>query len=154
MLKGIDHRLNSDVLGTLRAMGHGDTIVLVDRNFPSSSMAKSTVHGSPLFMENLSAADVAKAILSVMPVDNFVDDYALAMEVVGAPDETPDVQKEVEAALKTAEGSDKALTKIERFAFYEAAKNAYAIVQTGETRFYGCFIFKKGVIAPDQLFEV
>ncbi|WP_319531325.1 RbsD/FucU domain-containing protein [uncultured Cohaesibacter sp.] len=153
MLKGIDHRLNSELLGALRAMGHGDTIVLVDRNFPSFSVAKNTIHGTPLFMENLSAAVVAKAILSVMPLDNFVEDYAVAMEVVGAPDETPDVQKEVEAVLKAAEGSDKALSKVERFSFYEAAKNAYAIVQTGETRFYGCFIFKKGVIAPDQVFE-
>ncbi len=105
-------------------------------------------------MENLSAAEVTKILLSVMPVDDFVDDYAMAMEVVGAPNETPDVQKEVEAELKAAAGSDKALMKIERFAFYEEAKNAYAILQTGETRFYGCFIFKKGVIAPDDVFEV
>lgn len=154
MLKGIDHRLNADMLATLRAMGHGDTIVLVDRNFPAQSVATETTLGMPLMMENLSAAEVTKIILSVMPVDNFVDDYALAMEVVGAPNDTPDVQVEVEAELKSAEGQDKALQKIERFAFYEAAKNAYAVVQTGETRFYGCFIFKKGVIAPDQVHEV
>jgi len=154
MLKNIDHRLNADVLATLRAMGHGDTIVLVDRNFPSQSTALETTLGMPLMMENLTAAEVTKIILSVMPVDNFVDDYALAMEVVGAPNETPDVQKEVEAELKSAEGADKSLQKMERFAFYEAAKNSYAVIQTGETRFYGCFIFKKGVIAPDDVFEV
>ena len=154
MLKNIDHRLNADVLATLRAMGHGDTIVLVDRNFPSQSTALETTLGMPLLMENLSAAEVTKIILSVMPVDNFVDDYALAMEVVGDANSTPDVQKEVEAELKSAEGADKALQKIERFAFYEAAKDAYAVIQTGETRFYGCFIFKKGVIAPDDVTEV
>ena len=154
MLKNIDHRLNADVLATLRAMGHGDTIVLVDRNFPSQSTALETTLGMPLMMENLSAAEVTKIILSVMPVDNFVDDYAVAMEVVGDANATPDVQKEVEAELKSAEGADKSLEKMERFAFYEAAKNAYAVIQTGETRFYGCFIFKKGVIAPDDVFEV
>ena len=154
MLKNIDHRLNADMLATLRAMGHGDTIVLVDRNFPAHSVAAETTIGMPLMMENLPAAEVAKIILSVMPVDNFVDDYACAMEVVGAPNDTPDVQKEIEAELKAAEGNDKSLTKIERFAFYEAAKSAYAIVQTGETRFYGCFIFKKSVIAPDDVVEV
>ncbi|PLW78008.1 RbsD/FucU family protein [Cohaesibacter celericrescens] len=154
MLKGIDHRLNSDMLGTLRAMGHGDTIVLVDRNFPCQSVAAQTTLGKPLLMENLSASEVTKIILSVMPIDDFVDDYAVAMEVVGAADETPKVQQEVEAELKASQGQDKALQKIERFAFYEAAKNAYAVVQTGETRFYGCFIFKKGVIAPDDVFEV
>jgi len=154
MLKNIDHRLNADVLATLRAMGHGDTIVLVDRNFPSQSTALETTLGMPLMMENLSAAEVTKIILSVMPVDNFVDDYALAMEVVGDADSIPDVQKEVEAELKSAEGEDKHLQKIERFAFYEAAKDAYAVIQTGETRFYGCFIFKKGVIAPDDVVEV
>jgi len=91
MLKNIDHRLNADVLATLRAMGHGDTIVLVDRNFPSQSTALETTLGMPLLMENLSAAEVTKIILSVMPVDNFVDDYALAMEVVGDANSTPDV---------------------------------------------------------------
>lgn len=151
MLKGIDHRLNADVLAALRAMGHGDTIVLVDRNFPAQSMAVETTIGKPLLMENLSASEVTRAVLSVLPIDNFVDDYASTMEVVDRPEETPAVQREVETALREIEGDDKRLQKIERFSFYEEAKKAYAILQTGETRFYGCFIFRKGVIAPENV---
>ena len=150
MLKGIDPRLNADVLGALRAMGHGDLVVLADVNFPADALARQTVTGRLLRMENLSAADAAQAILSVLPLDTFVDDFASRMEVVGAPADIPPVQTEVQAEIDRAEGRARPMQGVERFAFYEKAKGAYAVIQAGERRFYGCFLLRKGVIGPDE----
>jgi len=149
MLKGIDPLLNADVLRALRAMGHGDDVVVCDANFPADSVARQTVTGKLLRMDGVSAARVARAVLSVMPLDSFVDTPALRMEIVGKPDEVPPVQAEVQAEVDRAEGRSWPMGSIERFAFYERAKRAYCVIQTGERRFYGCFVFKKGVIAPE-----
>ena len=149
MLKGIDNRLNAEVLHCLRAMGHGDMLVLTDTNFPSDSVAAQTVVGSLLRMENLTSAQATQAILSVLPLDTFVDDFALRMEIVGKPNEIPPVQSEVQAEIDRAEGRPRPMQSIERFAFYDLAKTAYAVIQTGERRFYGCFIFRKAVIPPE-----
>ncbi len=149
MLKGIDNRLNAEVLHTLRAMGHGDTLVISDTNFPSDSIARQTTIGTLLRMENLTCAEAAQAVLSVLPLDTFVDDFAARMEVVGKPSDIPQVQAEVQAEIDRAEGRPRPMLSIERFAFYEEAKKAYAVIQTGERRFYGCFIFRKGVIPPE-----
>jgi L-fucose mutarotase len=149
MLKGIDHRLNAEVLGALRAMGHGDVLILADTNFPADSVARATVTGQLLRMDNLTAAEAAEAILSVLPLDTFVPDFAGRMEVVGAAEQVPPVQVEVQAAINAAEGADRPMIQIERFAFYDMARKAYAVVQTGERRFFGCFMFRKGVIAPE-----
>jgi len=150
MLKGLDPRLNADVLHVLRAMGHGDTLILSDTNFPASSIAKETTHGALLRMENLTAAEAAEAILSVLPLDTFVDDFAARMEVVGDPDRIEPTQAEVQAAIDAAEGTPRPMLSVERFAFYDLAKTSYAVIQTGERRFYGCFMFRKGVIGPED----
>ncbi len=149
MLKGIDDRLNAEVLACLRAMGHGDVLVIADTNFPSDSVARATVTGQLLRMDNLTAAQAANAILSVLPLDTFVDDFAGRMEVVGEPDEIPPVQVEVQAEIDRAEGKPRPMMGIERFAFYDMARESYAVIQTGERRFYGCFMFRKGDIQPD-----
>ena len=149
MLKNIDPLLNADVLGALRAMGHGDDLIIADTNFPSDSVARQTVCGKLLRIDR-PAAEVVAAVLSVMPLDTFVDDSAARMEIVGAPDEIPPVQEEVQAAIDRAEGKAWPMTSIERYAFYERAKQAYCVIQTGERRFYGCFAFRKGVIPPDE----
>ncbi|MGN6467135.1 MAG: RbsD/FucU family protein [Rhizobiaceae bacterium] len=149
MLKGIDPILNADVLYALRSMGHGDDLIIADTNFPSDSVARQTRLGRLLRIDNASAGRVAKAILSVMPLDSFVDHAALRMEIVGAPDEVPPVQVEVQQAIDAAEGKSMPMGSIERFAFYDLAKKSYCVIQTGERRFYGCFAFKKGVIPPD-----
>ena len=149
MLKGIDNRLNAEVLATLRAMGHGDVVIVADTNFPADSVAQATVTGKLLRMENLTGAEAVRAILSVLPLDTFVDDFAGRMEVVGAPDELPPVQAEVQAEIDRAEGRPRLMTSIERFAFYDMARAAYAVIQTGERRFYGCFMLRKGVIPPE-----
>lgn len=149
MLKGIDPRLNAEVLHVLRAMGHGDVLILADTNFPSDSVSRATVYGGLLRMDNLTATEAAAAVLSVLPLDTFVDDFAGRMEIVGAPDEVPPVQQEVQDEIDRAEGQPRPMVPIERFAFYDMARQAYAVIQTGERRFYGCFMFRKGVIPPD-----
>lgn len=149
MLKNISPLLNADVLYALKAMGHGDYLILSDTNFPADSIARQTVLGKLLRMENTTSAQAAEAILSLMPLDTFIDNAAERMEIVGSPDELPDVQTEVQAAIDRAEGKHWPLKSIERFAFYEKAKKAYCVVQTGERRFYGCFVLTKGVIPPD-----
>ncbi len=147
MLKGIDPLLNADVLGVLRAMGHGDDLIITDTNFPSDSVARQTVYGSLLRID-ASATDVVQAVLSVMPIDTFVDDAAARMEVVDEPKTILPVMTEVQDKVSAVNGPNR-LLPIERFSFYDRAKKAYAIIQTGERRFYGCFAFRKGVIGPN-----
>lgn len=149
MLKGIDPRLNAEVLHVLRAMGHGDVLVIADTNFPSDAIARQTRTGTLLRMDNLTCAQAAQAVLSVLPLDTFVDDFAARMEVVGDPARIEPVQAEVQVEIDRAEGRPRPMISVERFAFYEQAKQAYAVIQTGERRFYGCFLFRKGVIAPE-----
>ena len=149
MLKGIDHRLNADVLGALRAMGHGDYLIVSDTNFPADTNAQQTTLGYLLRMENLTAAEAINAILSVMPLDTFVDDFAVRMRVGDDPDDIPPVQQEVIAEIE-AVGEGRPLPDIDRFDFYDLAKGAYAVIQTGERRFYGCFMLRKGVIPPEE----
>lgn len=150
MLKGIDNRLNADVLRVLRAAGHGDVIIVSDTNFPADQVARATVTGELLRMENLTAAEAVNAILSVLPLDTFVDDFAGRMEVGDTPDEIPPVQAEVQAEIDAAEGRPRPMISFERFAFYDMARESYAVIQTGERRFYGCFMLRKGVIPPED----
>ncbi|HAB36975.1 MAG: ribose ABC transporter [Tateyamaria sp.] len=146
MLKGIDPILNAEVLYALRAMGHGDDLIIADTNFPSDSIARETVLGNVLRI-NRSAAEAIRAVLSVYPLDTFVDDAAGRMEVVGEPNTLLPVMHEVQAELSAVGGPE--MLGIERYAFYERAKQAYAVIQTDERRFYGCFSFRKGVVPPD-----
>jgi len=147
LLKNLDPLLNADVLHALRAMGHGDYLVLSDTNFPSDSVARKTVLGKLLRID-ASCPRAARAILSVMPLDTFVEHAVFRMEVVGNPKDIQPVQKEVQAEIDKAEGKPWPMGSIERMQFYEVAKKAYCVITTAETRFYGCFIFTKGVIPP------
>lgn len=149
MLKGIDPRLSPDILYALALMGHGDTIIVADTNFPLETVARQTTFGRALHMDNLSSAEAVAALLTVFPLDTFVDDFAARMQMVGAPDEIPSVQAEVQRAIDHAEGKSRPLIGVERFAFYDLAKNAFAVIGAGERRFYGCFMLRKGVIGPD-----
>ncbi len=150
MLKNIDPALNADVLHALRSMGHGDTLVVSDTNFPSDSVARHTSVGKVLRIDNVSAARAVRAILSVMPLDTPLHSSAGRMELMGAPGEIPPVQQEVQAEIDRANGTVVPMYGVERFAFYEEAKRAYCVVTTGETRFYGCFLFTKGVVPPNE----
>lgn len=141
MLKGIDPLLNAELLHILRAMGHGDDLALVDRNFPAASVARRLVT-----LDGVDVVRAGRAILSVFPLDSFVEKPALRMEVVGKPEEIPEVQRQLQEEIDKAEGKSLPMGSLERFAFYEAAKKAFAVVATGESRPYGCFLLKKGVI--------
>ena len=122
MLIGINPLLNADVLYTLRAMGHGDDLIIADTNFPSDSVARETVLGEVLRID-ATAAEVVRAILSVYPLDTFVDDSAARMEVVDAPKTILTVMQEVQNEVLNV-GGPKEMQSIERYAFYERAKKA------------------------------
>ncbi|WP_042263940.1 RbsD/FucU family protein [Paraburkholderia heleia] len=150
MLKNLDPLLNADVLQALRAMGHGDELVVCDANFPADSVARATVLGKLLRIDGADAPRAVRAILSVLPLDTFVEAPAMRMEVVGEPDTIPAVQREAQAEVDAAEGRAVPFAPIERHAFYARARKAYCVIATGETRGYGCFVFTKGVLlAPD-----
>ncbi len=143
MLKNIPALLNADLLHALQSMGHGDELALVDRNFPAASVARRLVR-----LDGADVVQAAQAILTLLPVDTFVDPPALRMEVVGDPQTVPPVQLGFKRALDAAEGRDVTLAGLERFAFYERARTAFAVVTTSESRPYGCFLLIKGVIMP------
>lgn len=148
MLKGLDPRLGADVLACLRAMGHGDKIVVADANFPAESVACRTVLGRLLRMDNLTTPDALRAILSILPLDTFVEDFAVRMQVVGDAELIPEVMLEAQVEIDQAEGTERPMIGVERFDFYKRAEGAFAVIQTGERRFYGNVILRKGVIAP------
>jgi len=144
MLININPILSPDLLCTLHSMGHGDKIVLADANFPSSSFAKKLIR-----LDGVNIPDATKAILSVFPLDSFVEYPIKRMEIDNNPNEINDVHKDFIKELKNTSGNNWKVGTIERFEFYKESKNAYAIVSTTDARAYGCFILTKGVIKPD-----
>jgi L-fucose mutarotase len=142
MLKGIPPILGPDLLHTLRAMGHGDELAIVDANYPAENAGPMVIR-----LDGLLATDVLDAVLTLMPLDTFVDEQAIGMEVVGNPKKREQTHKDFDKIVKKHEPEMK-LTLLERFAFYDRVKDAYAIVQTGERRLYGNVLLKKGIIRP------
>ncbi|RDJ22078.1 fucose-binding protein [Bosea caraganae] len=151
MLKGLDPLLSPDLLWLLAAMGHGDDIAVVDANHPAESIARSTISGRIVRLPGLTMARAVSAILTVLPLDDFEPAPARRMQVVGAPDTIPLVQREVQAVLDAAAGNASPMAGIERFAFYDNAKSAFGIVQVGDTRPYGCFLLRKGVLTAESV---
>lgn len=145
MLKGIDPLLTPELLWVLAAMGHGDDIALVDANHPAERVARATASGRLVRMPGVALPRIAEAILSVLPLDRG-DDAARRMTAAGHPDGWTDVQREVQAAVDRARAAAMPMPGIERFAFYEAAKAGFAVVQAGDTRPYGCFLLRCGVV--------
>lgn len=143
MLKGLSPFLTPELLKILCEMGHGDEIVLADGNFPSEAIGQRVVR-----LDAHAGTDVLKAIMSVFPIDTYSDPNAFLMEVVpGDNVETP-IWDEYSHIMKESEGETVRIGHIERFAFYERAKKAYAVIATGETALYANLILKKGVISP------
>ncbi|MDE2384526.1 MAG: ribose ABC transporter [Alphaproteobacteria bacterium] len=152
MLKSVHPLLNAEVLYAMRQMGHGDDLVIADTNFPAETVARETTFGRLLRID-ADLPGTVRAVLSQFPLDTFVDNAARRMEVVGKPAEVLPIHAEVQREIDAAEGAGKfKLVGVERFAFYEAAKKSFAVIQAHERRFYGCFIFKMGVIPPEQGF--
>ncbi|MDR3314169.1 MAG: fucose isomerase [Oscillospiraceae bacterium] len=139
MLKNIPAILPPDLLKTLAEMGHGDELVLADGNFPAAALAQRLVradgHGIPALLE---------AILQLYPLDTYVD-CPVALMDNGDPGRRPPVWEDYSKAILRHEG-DRQVELVERFAFYDRAKKAYAILATGETALYANIILKKGVV--------
>ena len=139
MLKQIDPLLNPQLLTILAEMGHGDELAIVDANFPAATMGKRVVY------VGASAPSTLDAILTLLPLDDFVEAPAAVMH---DPQRIPDTVKDFQASVNKAEGRTIPLDHIDRFSFYERAQAAFAVVATAETRLYGCILLKKGVIRP------
>src|SRR5688572_16125172 len=145
MLRGIDPILSPDLLRILRAMGHGDEIVIADANYPGEATARALVR-----LDGVVATRTLRAVLSVMPLDTFVDDPAISMQMVDDPVGVPPVVEEFQEIIDTVADHPARIKPLERFAFYERARGAFAVVQTGERRLYGNIIVKKGVLLPED----
>lgn len=147
MLKNIDPLLTPELLYVLALMGHGDELAIVDANFPAYSVARGTCHGRAISVAGASTPAVARAVLSVLPLD---DRETTPLRVMSAPDGTPcEVHQEIQQLVKSVPGGTVALGGVERFAFYDASRLCFAIVQTGERRLYGNVLIKKGVVPTD-----
>ena len=141
MLKGIDPLLSGDLLKILDDMGHGDQLLLVDRNYPAAASGKSVIR-----LGEVGVLRAAQAILSVYPLDSFIEHPLERMEVEDDPSKTTSLQDELLPLACAAEGRDLRYGVIPRLDFYQRAKQAYAVVHTLEDQPYGCFILHKGVI--------
>ncbi|QMU57418.1 MAG: ribose ABC transporter [Boseongicola sp.] len=141
MLRNIDPILSPDLLHALAAMGHGDEIVIADANYPAESAPPICIRA-----DGSDASAILRAVLSIMPLDSFVDDPATTMQVVGDPDAVPDAVKDFQKVIDETADNPAQIVSLERFHFYDRAATAFAVVQTGERRLYGNIILKKGVI--------
>jgi L-fucose mutarotase len=146
MLKGIDQRLSAEIVHVLMLMGHGDDILICDINHPAASIARDTTHGRLIDMAGCDIPTAARAILTLMPLDTFVEAPVTRMEVVGDPTAHMPVFGRMQAVIDAAEGRTVPMRAVERFAFYAAARQAFAVVRTADSGPYGCFILKKGVV--------
>ena len=141
MLKGIPEIVDPELLHVLACLGHGDEVAIVDRNYPAVSTGRRVVH-----LRGVDVTTAAEAILQLVPVDTFVDEPVIRMEVVGDPDEMPDVQREFLRIVSRAAGRDVRMGSLSRFEFYERVRSAFAVVATSEARPYGCFLITTGVV--------
>jgi L-fucose mutarotase len=141
VLKNVHPLLTGPLLSLLDQMGHGDSLGLVDRNFPAYR------YGAPVIdFRGVDTEAAAEALLSVFPLDGFVDEAVHRMEIDGSPAEVTTATASLQKVADAAEGRPVRIASVERFAFYDLAKGAYAFVQTGETVPYSCYLLRKGVV--------
>jgi L-fucose mutarotase len=143
MLKGIPARISPELMYALMKMGHGDELVLADGNFPADSIARRIVRA-----DGLSVPEVLEAVLQFFPLDPYAEAAAFVMQPVPGDPPKPPIWKKFKQLLDAAEGKGVELKQVERFAFYEQAQQAYAVVATSETALYANLILKKGVVVP------
>ncbi len=141
MLKGIPPLLTPDLLHALASMGHGDTIAIVDANFPSASVGRLVIT-----VAGAGAHEVLGAVLDVMPLDTAGGTPAYTMEVLGEPDAIPEPVADFAAVLADRDLLDVEIGHLDRQAFYERASEAFAVVRTGELRPYGNILLVKGTV--------
>ena len=144
MLKGISKILSPELLKVLCEMGHSDKLVIADGNFPAETMGKDAI---VIRMDGHGVCDVLDAILQLFPLDTYVEKPVNLMQVMqGDHVETPIWNEYEEIISKYDERGKNAIGQIERFAFYEEAKTAYAIIATGESALYANVMLQKGVV--------
>ena len=140
MLKGISPLLSPELLATLCSMGHGDEIVLADAHFPGESCGQRVIRA-----DGLKIAPLLEAILPLFELDSFVPDPIRMMDAVPGDTLDPAVESSYLIPIRKHAPNAPAIGRVERFAFYEQAEEAFAVVMTGETAKYGNIILKKGV---------
>ncbi len=140
MLLGIDPLLNGEALGVLRDMGHGDSVALVDANFPAHYL------GPPAIRLDVDLVRAGRAILSVLPLDGYADAPVLRMEVDGRPKEPNEAHEAFAAMVAEAAGPGWPMGSLERFRFYEEARGCACVFATLERRAYANVILVKGVL--------
>lgn len=144
MLKGIPPILSPELLKALCEMGHGDELVIADGNFPSQSIGKNAV---VVRADGHGAAEILDAVLKLIPLDAYTQQPVALMQVVpGDSCPTPEIWDKYREILKKHEPEHCDIEMMERFAFYERAKNAYLIIATGETAIYANVLLEKGVV--------
>ncbi len=146
MLRHVDPAISAELLYVLMLMGHGDDIVVCDVNHPAVSIAKETTYGKLISVTGCKIPQLTKAILGLMPLDDFVEQPVMRMRVVGDPDGVVPIFGEMQKALNESQGKSVNMGAYDRFDFYAAAKKSFAIVRTSDPGPYGCFIIRKGVI--------
>lgn len=146
MLKSIPDFFTADLLWTLAAMGHGDTLTVVDRNFPASSVASDTKSGKSIELPGMNVTDVIEGIVRFLPVDDFLEVPLFCMKPVHSPDSLLEVQNQVHNIVKRAESREVKMVALDRMDFYAMARKSFAVVHTSESRPYGCFVIAKGVV--------
>ncbi len=141
MLKGIHPLLSPDLLHAMAAMGHGDEIAIVDANFPAASLGPRLIE-----IRGASSPDVLDALLTLFPLDTGVVPAVFTMEVIDDPAAVPDPVMDFAEVFTQHRLADCEIGTLERYAFYERAKRAFALVRTGEMRPYGNILLVKGVV--------
>jgi L-fucose mutarotase len=141
MLKGIDSLLHADLLYLLAAMGHGDELAIVDRNFPAVAKSQRLAR-----LEGSDLCRAGQAIISVFPIDDFEPAPLTGMQCPDAPGGKPDVQLDFLRLVEAAEGRPVSMATVSRQDFYARSSAAFGVVTTSETRPYGCVLLTKGVI--------
>lgn len=141
MLKGISPLLNPELLSLLCRMGHGDELVLADAHFPGETM-----NGRVLRADGLRVPALLDALLPLFELDQYDPTHLVMMAAVPGDSLDPAVERDYLAPIKRHAPQHKPITRIERFAFYDRARKAFAVLMTGETAKYGNIIIKKGVI--------
>ena len=141
MLKGINPIISPELLKILMEMGHGDEIVIGDGNFPAASVAKRLVR-----LDGHGVCDILDAILALMPLDAYVEAPAALMQVTPGDNIVPVIWEDYKKIIKKYEPVNNKVEEIERFAFYDRAKDAYAVIATGETAIYANIMLQKGVV--------
>ncbi|WP_158930052.1 RbsD/FucU family protein [Acidisphaera sp. S103] len=151
MLKNVDPVLNADILHALYSMGHGDEVAIVDAHYPAQNAAQSSTIGKLLTMDGADTARAMRAILSVFELDSFVPQPAERMMVDNEPETLPHVQREAQMEINLAVGRCLPMASVVRQEYYQRAKNSYAVIMTGETRGWGCFILRKGLVVTEDV---